>query len=298
MIKSSTIIQTTVGLFCLVFPNMGAAQAADACRNGSTVLMHCTFDDGAKQVALCRSDDIVSYAFGADLDRPELSLSSTISDLQAVPFNRVSGSYFEQIRFYNGDTSYEVSAAVFSYGNKNETVRIAEGRIRVNSPGGRGAMLACDGGSVTPDTPRNGIGQIASVATAGGIDLLSNCVNDNPDPQSCLGIVQAADIRDHHCKVGQDWTDCWAHESMVWQAILNESEASAIAAITNNQGDAGDTAISYAQGIWRESHQLDCALSGTLPFAADGGMARCIAERNAERIGFLRSAVAFDEFDG
>ena len=274
------------------FNNIVAEPYASADR----ILMHCTLENGAKKVAVYQSGDIISYAFGADLDRPELSLSSTISDLSGIPFNRVSGSYFEQVRFYNGDTSYEVSTAEFRYGDENDRVRLMEGRIRVKSPGGNETTLTCDDGTVTPDRLHEGIGQIASIAAADGIDLLSSCIDESSEPQSCLGVVKAVDIRDHGCVEGRDWTDCWAHESKVWQSVLEKSETDAIEALT--QLGARATALSNAQDLWREGHQLDCDLNNILPFAADGGKARCTAERQAERIGFLRSVIATAEFDG
>jgi len=110
--------------------------------------------------------------------------------------------------------------------------------------------------------------------------------------------VKAVDIRDHGCVEGRDWTDCWAHESKVWQSVLEKSETDAIEALTQLGVRATDTALSNAQDLWREGHQLDCDLNNILPFAADGGKARCTAERHAERIGFLRSVVATAEFDG
>ncbi|WP_341367258.1 hypothetical protein [Yoonia sp. BS5-3] len=298
MAQASTRIYTLIGLLHIFNPTLVAAQVTDACPDTANLLMHCTFDDGARQMALCQSDKVVSYSFGVDLDRPEISLSSTITDLQNVPYNRVTADNFEQIRFHNGDTSYEIYAYETIYSSPTGAEHHTEGGIRVKYPGGSETVLVCDDTTVTPGTPRDGIGQIPAQATAEGIRLISDCADSNDDINACLGIARDVDIKEHGCTPGQDWTDCWAHESNVWRSVLAAQEAETIARLSQIVDNDDIASISKAQEIWHEGHRLDCRLAGTLPFAADAGNARCIAERNAARVTFLQSVIGFAEFDG
>ncbi len=279
-------------LIGLLFPAPVSAQVGAVCGD-QDLLFHCAFDN-QKSLALCLSGTTINYTFGANINRPELSLERDFARVDYTPYSWASNTIFESVTLYNGDTSYEV----FSTLPRGENMGAAEGGITVILPNQTPVTLTCDAGSVLPNDPIDGIGQLTRFTEGSGFALLSACLETTDDATSCIGAVQQVRVQDFGCTPGQDPGDCWGAEAEAWNLILQQREAIAYAAVTQTQGDAFAQDLRDAQTIWQKSRTLDCTLNGDLVFAADGGVALCLSRRAAARIGFLASVVATAEFDG
>ena len=154
-IKQSTHIRA-LALLGLLAPAEATAQAAEACGTAGTLLMHCTFDNGAKQVGLCLYDDTVTYQFGPNFSALELTLSTRFADLDYVPYGWASNTIYESVTLRNVDTTYEV----FMSSRRGPTPGPAEGGIIVTSPNQSRTTLTCDDRSLVPNEPLEGIGKL------------------------------------------------------------------------------------------------------------------------------------------
>lgn len=107
-------------------------------------IMRCTFEDGAKAVRICLSDNNVTYAFGPVAGAPDLAMSVPVAELDYVPWPGVGSAVWDMVTFYNGDYSYEVVAGF----ERNPEDPAQFGGIRVAKTGQEIANLNCDPGSV------------------------------------------------------------------------------------------------------------------------------------------------------
>lgn len=142
-----------------VYAGPSFGQAAEACGTEQTLLFHCTFGNGAKQVGVCYSDGVVSYAFGPDFVTPELSLNRPLAQVDYTPFAWASNTIFESVALTNVDTVYEVFAAT----KRGPYDGVTEGGITVTPPNGQYVTLTCDAGSVWPRDPFDGIGKLSEI---------------------------------------------------------------------------------------------------------------------------------------
>lgn len=119
------------------------------CDSPKTTFMSCTFNAGQKQVSVCLKGEDVIYAFGKAGARPDLTLSTSLLDLDFTPWPGVS-TPFETAVFSNGAVNYSVTAGQ-SYiypEDENEDIRPRPwGDIEVIENGETIATLICDEGS-------------------------------------------------------------------------------------------------------------------------------------------------------
>lgn len=285
---------SALALLVLLMPGQASAQAGEACGTAGTLLMHCTFDRGAKQVGVCLTDDIVSYQFGPDLSVPELLLSSSFADLDYVPYGWASNTIHEGVMFRNGNTTYEVYASI----PRGPDAGAAEGGILVTSPDGSRTDLSCDQGSVYPNDPLEGIGKLEDLISGNGYLLLQTCLDGTDNPQTCVGRVRALEVKLNRCIIGADQTGCWTTEAAAWDILVRNYASYGQAILADLQGDAFAEQLRAGQDSWNTTRTFDCDLLLTLPFAGDGGAAKCSAAYTAERLRFLQEVVRMAEFDG
>lgn len=138
-------------------PSFG--QAAEACGSAQELLFHCTFRNGEKQVGICFSDGVVSYAFGADFVLPELAMARDVAEVDYTPFSWASNTIFESVALTNSDTVYEVFTTIERGPSENP----AKGGIVVTLPNNAPITLSCDAGSVWPLDPFASIGQLSQI---------------------------------------------------------------------------------------------------------------------------------------
>ncbi|MBB5723826.1 hypothetical protein FHS72_003471 [Loktanella ponticola] len=108
-----------------------------------TLLMACTFKDGATGVSVTFDDGIVHYAYGPSKQEPDLALSEPAVDIDYTPWPGVSSSIWEAIAFTNGDFRYEVG---MSFARDPESIEV-NGGISISENGTEIAFLHCDTGS-------------------------------------------------------------------------------------------------------------------------------------------------------
>jgi hypothetical protein len=100
------------------------------------------------------------------------------------------------------------------------------------------------------------------------------------------------------CFEEQQITACWTTERDAWNRILSDMVVIALEEVTALQGDAFAQRLRAAQDSWELTRSLDCELALTLPFAGDGGDAKCNAQYAAKRIKFLQDVISGAEFQG
>lgn len=288
-----------MALLGLLAPAPAAAQAAEACGIADTLLMHCTFDNGAKQVGLCLNDDTISYQFGPNFSAPELTLAARFADLDYVPYGWASNTIFESVMLRNGDTTYDV----FMSTRRTPNAGPAEGGIIVTSPDQSRVTLTCDPGSVVPHDPLEGIGKLTALVYGTDLNPLSRCLkalSDNPEAGICIGEIREAEIADGTCdpSSGTDMTGCWGTESDYWFDLVDVAYDNALLSLEGHYDTTLVDKLKASQASWLAAQEVDCQLEGRYPFAADGGAAQCRAENAAARLSFISAVLGFAEFQG
>ncbi len=279
----------------LLSPAPAVAQSAEACAPEEVLLMYCSFDRGAKQVGLCLSDDSITYRFGADFNAPELTLTSLLTDLDDAPYRWSGYAHWESVLLRNVDTTYELYMTLPREPSERDTT---QGGIIITNPDLSQTEIRCHYGSVEPQRPPEGIGQLTPLVTDGNDLILRSCLDQTDDATLCLGTVQAAEVAGNGCVPGQDLTDCWAAEAAAWERIMDRTFTTAQADVARISYDHNRQSLQPSQDSWNETRNLDCRLLSVLPFAGDGGFAKCSAEYTAKRLQVLRDIVAISDFDG
>lgn len=276
-------------------PASAFAQVSEACGTNGNPLMYCTFDEGAKQVALCQTDGQLEYRFGANLENPELALQSDIADLGYVPYSWSTETNFESVVFHNGDTSYEVFSSLPRVIDPGSP----DGGITVTLPGRAPFTLTCDTNSVEPRHPYRGIGQLGNFVVEGvGSVTLASCLVASENASNCLGVVNQYEVNEHGCIQGQDPTDCWAAEAAAWDLQLAIEFTIAIESVKVSIDQSFADNLQAAQISWHNTRERDCRVYRPLLFAQDGGAAYCHSEYAAARVDFLRDVINRSEFQG
>lgn len=272
-----------------------SAQSAHAC--GDALLFQCTFDSAAKRVALCRTDDIVTYRFGSNLDTPELALESTIGETGFLPGGEwgANFAFSENIRMRNGDTSYDVFA---TRSHARNEYPLTTGGIVVAFPNGSSETLTCDPYSVNPESPIRGIGQLAAFVEGDADQILQRCRDERSTALACLGVVTAVATARDGCNPGSDFSACWTAERAAWDSALETETGLALEALKTLPNATSAAEVQAAQDSWFITRNRDCKIYWPLVFAPDGGEQKCLAEYAAKRIDFLRDVVSGAEFDG
>ena len=157
-----------LSLLSLLLPAAAHAQDSSACTDGEPPFQ-CSFEQ-TKSVAVCLANTTITYDFGPENGRPELSLRSDIADIDYTPYDWGTDTIFESVKFYNGETSYEV----FTTRPRIPDPGGAEGGIVVTLPGQAPVTLACDSLSVRPYDPMDGIGKLAYFTIEDGATALGS----------------------------------------------------------------------------------------------------------------------------
>jgi hypothetical protein len=122
---------------------LGFSLAAMTAAAEETLLMGCTFKQGAATVAVTIEDGVVSYRFGRTGQTPELTLSESVEDVEYQPWPGAGSSIWEAISFSNGAHRYEVG---MSLPRDPENTNIYGG-VTVFHHDDEIAYLTCDSGS-------------------------------------------------------------------------------------------------------------------------------------------------------
>ncbi len=275
-----------------------AAQPATACHVNQELLLHCHFDDGTKQVGLCLSGETIIYRFGSDLALPELELERDFEGSTFGPRIAATGTVFESVTLMNGNTSYEIST---SSRRRIDRKAVTTGSITITLPNGTTQQLSCDPGSVTPPDPFQGIGKLTLLTDGSHLDPLSRCLrflSESTGPEVCIGTIRDVEIADGTCDPNQDVTACWRTENAYWNELVKEAFEDAVLRLEGNYDATVGPKLEASQASWLVSQELDCAIEGRRPFAADGGTGECHAGYAAARLSFISSVVLFAEFEG
>ncbi|MEJ6401358.1 lysozyme inhibitor LprI family protein [Yoonia sp. 2307UL14-13] len=298
MIIRTKTAHTALVLTIAVWPAYAPAQVAEACGRDDSLLMYCTVEGGARTLNLCLSGEVITYAFGPTNGAPTLEMIRDFQDVEYDPSVDEDGTIREQVTLFNGNYGYEM----FTESRQRvDPVAIAEGGIIVRLPDGQTQTLICDAGTVAPDNPFDGIGQLAQLSGDGQEDPLGFCLARlGPDTPAatCLGRQRDIDITAGLCDPASDATDCWGSEATVWDTLIETRFAAAIADLKQTQTVDFIETLEVAQGTWAISRNLDCQVYGPNPFAADAGQAQCLAQYTADRVTFLQDLISFAEFDG
>ncbi|SEW45157.1 hypothetical protein SAMN04488515_3293 [Cognatiyoonia koreensis] len=112
------------------------------------LVQSCTFNGGKKEMVVCLEGSDVTYRFGPSGGTPELALRVPITDADYTPWPGVGRAIWEGMVFYNGDYSYEVSAAFERMFNDSDEPEPTRGGILIMQGETVVAELTCDVGSV------------------------------------------------------------------------------------------------------------------------------------------------------
>ena len=283
-------------LMTTLWPTTSAAQPA--CGPDQTVLMYCTVEDGARTLNLCLSGDTINYAFGPTGGAPTLEMTRVYEDVAYAPSIHQSGAIHEHVTLFNGNYGYEMFT---SSRLRTDPDAIAEGGIIVRLPDGQTQTLTCDAGTIIPNNPFDGIGQLARLAGEGQDDPLGFCLERlGPDTTAatCLRQHRDTDITRGACNPSTDTSGCWEAEAAAWEQILETRFEAALARLAALNSLIDTDTFRVAQDTWVISRNLDCEVYSPNPFAPDGGKAQCLAEYSANRVTFLEQLVRQAEFDG
>lgn len=121
----------------------GSAQAG--CFGTGTPLFHCTFNGAKKTIDVCLQGEVVVYHFGSTDRAPDLLMARREIGVEMTPWNGIGRSIWEEITFYNGAYSYNLSYAI----DRNIESAPVDGRLIVGEGDSEVAELICDTGSVT-----------------------------------------------------------------------------------------------------------------------------------------------------
>ncbi|HHB80694.1 MAG TPA: hypothetical protein ENK83_02960 [Aliiroseovarius sp.] len=85
---------------------LAASPAFAGCPAGTTPILSCSFQGGAKVVTACQDDATATYAFGKAGQAPDLALSTPIADLAYTPWPGIGRSIWAQTAFENQGVTY------------------------------------------------------------------------------------------------------------------------------------------------------------------------------------------------
>ncbi|MEL6840296.1 MAG: lysozyme inhibitor LprI family protein [Pseudomonadota bacterium] len=291
MTSKAMISAAKLALLTIFWPAASFAQTG--CGTAET-LMHCTVEGGARTLNLCRTGDVITYAFGPTDGAPTLEMTRDFADVAYAPSVDADGTIRENVTLFNGSYGYEMFITSRNAG-------IAEGGIIVRLPDGRTQTLVCDAGTIAPNNPMQGIGQLARLAGGGQDDPLAFCMARlTPDTaaRTCLGQHRESDIANGTCVAANDGTNCWQGELTAWEALLAARFSEALTTLTRIENIDFIETLLVAQDAWQTSRDTDCQIYRRNPFAADAGQAQCLAEYTADRLTFLSGVISGAEFDG
>lgn len=137
-----------------------SSPAFAACPAGSTTILSCTFNHGAKALESCQDGTTATYAFGKRGHSPELALQTPLADLAYTPWSGIGRSISEEAGFFNAGVEYLLWQS-FDRTQPNSAVTAG---IIVLKGGQILAQLECDGGSIQPNidelyTAKENLGQ-------------------------------------------------------------------------------------------------------------------------------------------
>lgn len=287
--------KTTPAILALLtafWPGISAAQVAHSCGPTETLLMYCTVEGGARTLNLCRSGETITYAFGPTGGTPTLEMTRAFDNVSYTPSEDDDGTVRENVTLFNGNYGYEMFTASRI---RTDPAALTEGGIIVLLPDGRTQTLRCDEGSVAPNDPLDGIGQLARLGEEVPDDPLGFCLSTrSPDaPASqCLGRLRDSIIVAGTCNPASHTTNCWQTEATAWDALMEAQLTETLTALSLVVNLQFMETFLVAQETWNTGRDLDCEINRRNPDAIDQGQAQCRAEYAARRIGFFESVLA------
>ena len=83
-----------------------ASAALAGCPSGTTTILSCTFQNGAKFVDACQDGTTATYAFGKAGRAPDLTLAEPVATLYYTPWPGVGRSFWATAAFENEGFTY------------------------------------------------------------------------------------------------------------------------------------------------------------------------------------------------
>jgi len=254
--------------------------AADSPDREAEVLFECSLNNAANTVSVILFSDYVQYFYSNAQGRVELSIKSSLADIDYTPFAWDNPEVTERLTFHNGKTSYEVFTTMNRSGT-NFTGGSNAGVV-VTAPSAQRTEISCDANSVAPVNVFHGIGRIASINDEGH-DAFQQCLSSELSATACINVEVSSCSLDT-----EDRIECLTVEYNRWRAVLAEKLGTA-------------TELDHAQRLWEASRDADCKLSAWViynPFDEDAGMLSCLSEYTARRVDFVNDYFFGLEFDG
>jgi len=259
-------------------------------------LFSCTLAGGENsvQVLYFSRDDSLTYAYANAQGKLELNLNSPVETVAYSPFAWDRGDITESVKFYNGDTSYEVFSTMTRSGF--HLIGGSVGGVVVTTPSGQSTELQCDAYSVEPANVFQGIGRLASLKDENH-DAFDQCLSSELSATACMGVYAA------ECHVNpNDEFDCLKAEQDRWQGVLAETLTETFLVTGGQQFSlVRSEDVERAQQLWEESRDFDCEISAWTNYnVLDGDLGKlsCLSDYTAQRVDFLRSMQSGMEFDG
>jgi len=280
----------TLALLATLWPDLSAAQVADACAPTESLLMYCTVEGGARTLNLCRAGETITYAFGPTGGTPTLEMRRAVDDVTYAPSVDPDGTVRENVTLFNGNYGYEMFTDL-----RPNPGAAAEGGIIVRLPDGRTQTLRCDAGTVAPNDPFDGIGQLARLGNEDLDDPLGFCLSTrspNAPASQCLGRLRDSIIAAGTCNPASHTTNCWQAEATAWDALVEANLTETLTALSLVVNLQFMETFLVAQETWNAGRDLDCEINRRNPDAIDQGQAQCRAEYAARRITFFESVLA------
>lgn len=131
----------------------GSSAVAATERQGEEVVLRCQIEGRDRQASVSLTEAGATYRYGPSQGVAELTLSSSLTDLDYVRNSGPAGTVDEIVTFANGDTAYRFETGFRSGVQPDPSALIPFGNLVVSRGGRELARLPCDSASIerTPD---------------------------------------------------------------------------------------------------------------------------------------------------
>lgn len=266
------LLLLSVLVITALVPSLSHAQV---CGSDGRALFQCVFENTTQQVTICLANDAVRYALGTVGEEPVVQLSQGVDSISYTA-GAPDGSKVRELAFY---AKAGVHHFVFAPTIATSTT------LSIISNTKERRDYTCAPASITPQDPKQGIGQLIPILSDGQGRLAAcrKSAEYRENPTACLGRIQKA-CRLIFASTGQP---CEESELDVWNGLMAE----ALAKVVAHYNDTDFTAkMIQAQKIWETSRVADCAVAGGTVFntyVPEVGEQECLIYLAAQRLRFL-----------
>lgn len=263
-------------LFAALSPSVGHAQA---CGPRGATLLQCTTDEGTNEVAVCLEQeyDRIRVLRGPFEGRLKVELEESLNDVW-YSIEQADGQSVHELTVYATGGVFRLSATrPTQMSFSSNTVAAVE--------------TICDAGSVSPEDPADGIGQLLPIVTdaRSRLALCMEAADHRADPVACLGFFRRACGMRHDTGIEL----CDETELDVWNRMVADAFDAAIVYHDESPGLPSITAqLTAAQELWERSRAADCEFAGGSifsPFAPEFGLDECLTYYAAHRLRLLEA---------